>query len=49
MKNCTDIGIAELKTNLSKIPNIDKDLDEITMPATEYKIRGTQKGYTKLK
>ena len=40
MKNCTDDGIEDLEENLGKINNIDKDLQDITMPATTYDIDG---------
>ena len=50
LKNCTDEEIDNLEDNLSKIgPVINQDMQSITDPSTEFKIRGTQDHYTKLR
>ena len=48
VKNCTDEEIKNLEDNLSGIGSvIDQDLQNITDPATEFTISGTQDHYTK--
>lgn len=47
MYNCSNDKIDDLEDNLSKIPNIQQDLDNITDPATTYYIKGSQDHLTR--